>query len=138
MKKYYAVIDTNVIVSALLKAESCPGKVLEYVKTGIIVPIINDELTKEYLEVLTREKFGLEEELINSTIFTIKANGLYTDIIESDEIFKDKDDVVFYEVLLSSRRTNPSYLVTGNLKDFPIRPFIVTPHEMIDIINNNS
>ena len=39
--KYYAVIDTNVLVSAAMNPESVPGHVLELVLGGVIVPILN-------------------------------------------------------------------------------------------------
>ncbi len=50
----------------------------------------------------------------------------------SDEIFIDKDDIVFYEVALSKE---DSFLVTGNIRHFPKKPFIVTPAEMLTIID---
>ena len=37
--KHFAVIDTNVIVSALLKWNSVPGVVLQAVFNGFVVPI---------------------------------------------------------------------------------------------------
>lgn len=36
---FYVVIDTNVLVSAMLKADSVPGNVLELVFDGPIVPV---------------------------------------------------------------------------------------------------
>ena len=51
---------------------------------------------------------------------------------KTDENFIDKDDIVFYEVALSKEE---SYLVTGNIKHFPKKPFVVTPAEMLQIIN---
>lgn len=39
---------------------------------------------------------------------------------------------VFYEVALSKE---DSFLVTGNIKHFPKKPFIVTPSEMLTIIS---
>ena len=51
---------------------------------------------------------------------------------KTDEDFIDKDDIVFYEVALSKE---DSYLVTGNIKHFPKKPFIVTPTEMVAIIS---
>ena len=44
------------------------------------------------------------------------------------------DDLVFYEVAMKKRNDN-SYLVTGNQKHYPIKDFIVTPSEMIEILN---
>lgn len=45
--KYYAVIDTNVLVSAMLKWDSVPGNIMELVFTGCIVPIVNVLLRSE-------------------------------------------------------------------------------------------
>ena len=54
--KFYAVIDTNVIVSALLKWNSVPGVVLQAVFNGFVVPVYNDEILNEYRNVLNRPK----------------------------------------------------------------------------------
>ena len=65
----------------------------------------------------------------------LKRRAVYTDggLIE-DEI-PDQKDVVFYAVLMEKRKEEDAYLVTGNLKHFPIRTYIVTPREMLDILN---
>jgi hypothetical protein len=41
-----------------------------------------------------------------------------------DEVFPDSNDIVFYEVKMSKEG---AYLVTGNIKNFPKMPFVVTP-----------
>ena len=41
----------------------------------------------------------------------------------------------YYAVLMEKRKDEEAYLVTGNLKHFPIRTYIVTPKEMLDIVN---
>lgn len=53
--KLYAVIDTNVVVSALLRWDSVPGAVLEQALVGSIVPLLSDEIMAEYEEVLRRK-----------------------------------------------------------------------------------
>ena len=55
---FYAVIDTNVVVSSLLKRDSIPAKILDLVISGIIVPLFNEEILSEYAEVLSRKEFG--------------------------------------------------------------------------------
>lgn len=57
---YYAVIDTNVLVSALLSAsffKSAPGKIVSHIITGEIIPVYNEEILTEYYDVLKRDKF---------------------------------------------------------------------------------
>ena len=51
---YYAVIDTNVLVSALLKSASIPGIVARESLEGQIIPLLNDEIIAEYRTVLSR------------------------------------------------------------------------------------
>lgn len=66
--KYYAVIDTNVLVSALLKWNSVPGCVLEHAFTGNIIPLLNEQVLKEYIDVLKRPKFHFSKENIDLII----------------------------------------------------------------------
>ena len=84
--KIYAVIDTNVIVSALfsISGQSNPAAIIRKVVDGTITPIFNEEILAEYKEVLSKED---------------------------------------------------SFLVTGNLKHFPTKPFGVSPAEMVAIIS---
>ena len=62
--KYYVVIDTNVLVSAVLKSHSVPGSIVELAFDGPIIPILNEAIEKEYREVLSRPKFHLPEDLV--------------------------------------------------------------------------
>ena len=40
----YAVIDTNVLVSAMLKWTSVPGNIMEFAFSGVIIPILNERI----------------------------------------------------------------------------------------------
>lgn len=132
--KYFAVIDTNVLVSSLIKVDSIPRIIINLVKDGTIVPIINGEILKEYYDVLFRKKFLFDSVVVNEMLSEIKKKVLLVDIIETNEPFIDDDDKVFYQVLMSARQTLNVYLITGNKKHFPERDFIVSPREMLDII----
>lgn len=131
--KIFAVIDTNVIVSALISkhADSATVVVLSSVFSEDITPIYNEDILNEYATVLRRKKFNFSEEFINETISSIKDKGIHSDRINSGDILPDPKDLVFYEVALS---VEESFLVTGNLKHFPKKPFIVSPAEMVEII----
>ena len=128
-----AVIDTNVIVSAYItkNLEAATSKVWEAVLQCKLKPIYNDEILSEYSEVLHREKFGIPEHLIKWAIDKIVTNGIRGERILSDEFFPDSKDVVFYEVAMSKE---DAYLVTGNTKHFPKKPIVVTPAEMLEIL----
>lgn len=51
-----------------------------------------------------------------------------------EDIVSDSKDMVFYAVLMEKRKEEEAYLVTGNLKHFPVKTFVVTPREMLDIL----
>lgn len=132
--KYYAVIDTNVLVSAMLKWNSVPGSVLELVLSGAITPILNEEILSEYQQVLSRPKFHFGQQAVQDILLEILRRGLFAEAEKLDEVLPDPKDQVFYEVVMEGRKTEDAYLVTGNMKHFPRRPFIVTPRQMLDII----
>ena len=92
MKKY-VVVDTNVLVSALItRNENAPTvKILRYLSQNKIVPVYSSDIVKEYYEVLRREKFKLSEEIVSAVIHDIVTNGLeVTDIVEVKEEIDNK------------------------------------------------
>ena len=129
----YAVIDTNVLVSARItkNPSSATVKVLNNMFNGTIRPIFNDEIIAEYTDVLHRPKFRMRDEDINLIINYIKKYGIHSDRVPFDGNMPDEKDRPFYEVSLS---VEDSFLVTGNLKHFPVTPKVVTPSQFITII----
>lgn len=129
----YAVIDTNVLVSALLAAHTDSPTVLirDFILEGTIIPLYNEEILMEYKAVLSRPKFGFPSQLVEAMISTIAQAGISTERVKTEDFFIDLEDVVFYEVAISHEG---SYLVTGNSKHFPKSPIVVTPAEMLAII----
>lgn len=134
MKKYYAVIDTNVIVSSMLRRDSIPGEIVNLVGDDQIVPLLNEDILGEYAEVLGRNKFGFTNEDIVGALETIREKGIFLERSEAQEAFVDEDDAVFFEICLSGRSSMNAYLITGNLRHYPIRSYVVTPREMLEII----
>lgn len=132
--KYYAVIDTNVLVSAMLKWDSVPGNIMELAFSGSVIPVLNEEIFNEYREVLLRPKFRLTEDIVNDVLEAINERGIFVDAQSLDIELPDPKDRVFYEVVMEERKDEDTYLVTGNIKHFPVKPFIVTPRQMLDII----
>ena len=135
--RYYAVIDTNVLVSAMLKWDSVPGNIMELIFSGTIVPLLHEQIVEEYREVLSRSKFHLTENIVCDVIGEIKRFGIYVDAEDLDINFPDMKDRVFYEVVMEERKTESAYLVTGNIKHFPAETYVVTPRQMLDIIIEN-
>ena len=72
--KFFAVIDTNVIVSALLsrKRDAATVRVLKAVQNGLILPLVHQQIIDEYKEVLCRPKFRLPNQLVYAITEQIK------------------------------------------------------------------
>ena len=136
--KYYAVIDTNVIVSSMLKNQSTPGQIIRLVTQNTIIPLLNEEILQEYIEVITRNRFHFSKTLIENTISLIKSKAIYLQREQTLEQFIDKEDIVFFEIVLSARSTMDAYLITGNMKHYPIRSYVVTPTQMLEIIEKEN
>ena len=136
MARKYVVIDTNVLVSALItRNENSPTvQILRFLANGNIVPVYSEDIVKEYNEVLRRAKFKLSESLIINLLKDIMDNGLkITELAEVTETMPDPNDIVFYAVTLSAQDKD-AFLVTGNGKHFPEKPFVVTPSELVEIL----
>lgn len=131
----YAVIDTNVLVSALLSSKDDTATVQVFAKviSGEIIPVYSNVITKEYREVLSRKKFGFSAEMIEYLLSAVEKYGILVDPSPSGITLPDMKDVPFYQVVLEKRDDN-AYLVTGNIKHFPKEPYIVTPRELLDIL----
>lgn len=133
---YYAVIDTNVLVSALLSKhnDSATVQVIERMINGAIIPVYSAEIMTEYREVLRRKKFKFPLEMINYLLSAVEKFGIMVKPTASNVILPDMKDLPFYEVILE-KKNDGAYLVTGNLKHFPAKPFIVTARQMLDILD---
>ncbi len=129
--RYYAVIDTNVIVSAMLKKSSLPDRVMQEIFRGTIKPLLNREILDEYWNVLQRPKFKFPEKAVNTLVTGIIKQAVFIDAEPIEEMLPDSKDVVFYEVVMEGRKLKDAYLVTGNKKHFPLKPFIVDPRQMV-------
>ena len=134
--RYYAVIDTNVLVSAMLKFQSVPGQVVNEALLGDLFPLLSDEIIAEYREVLARPKFKFDQNTVEILIDGIVDRGIYMDAVPVEEIIPDPKDTVFYEVVMEGRKErDEAYLVTGNIKHFPAKSYIVMPKEMLEIMH---
>ena len=132
----YAVIDTNVLVSALLSkyGDAATVQLVGRLLIGEIVPVYSREIIKEYREVLGRKKFQFDPDMLRYIILTIEKYGILVEPSATGMILPDMKDLPFYEVVMEKREDN-AYLVTGNLKHFPTKPFIVTSRQMLNILD---
>lgn len=130
MNNARAVIDTNVIVSALIKRNSNPATIVKYIVQGKIIPVLNDEIITEYIDVLHRPKFNFNNNDIDTLLayltqsaLIIKGNPIFIDLV-------DESDRVFYETAVASK----ALLITGNKKHYPNESFIMLPTQALKIL----
>lgn len=135
--EYYAVIDTNVLIAALFSKneDSATVRVIDAIFDGKIIPLYHQDILAEYNEVLHREKFHLQEKMIRVVIEAVIQYGIEIFPQPTGAVLVDMDDLIFYEVAME-KRDGDAYLVKGNQKHYPICDFIVTPAEMVKIIES--
>ena len=136
---FYAAIDTNVLVSALLsnREDAATVQVIARMLAGEITPIYSGAILVEYREVLRRKKFGFSPNIVNHLLDAVTKFGLLVEPTPTGVILPDMKDLPFYEVVIE-KRDDGAYLVTGNLKHFPKESFILTAREMLDLLDGKS
>lgn len=108
-------LDTNVLVSGLLKGHSAAGMIIRLVAGGLVQVVYDARILTEYREVLARPKFGFEESLIKAILIQIEEEGVLVTAAPLPERLPDPDDEPFLEVA----RAAGAILVTGNKRHFP-------------------
>ena len=131
----YAVIDTDVLVAAAKthKPDSSTSKVLSLVFSGVIQPLVCDEILEEYECILNLSVLGIPGEIVSAILSKFKTDGIYPGRTQSNEYHPDPTDQVFYEISLS---VEDAYMVTNNKKHFPQTPQVVTPSELLILLSN--
>jgi uncharacterized protein len=126
------VLDTNIVVSALLQPIGPPAQILTRALSGSIQLCISGSVYAEYEEVIRRPRFQRSEETISGTLQAIREKGVWVRPTERVAVCADPDDDIFLECAVAAKA---DYLVTGNLKHFPVSwadSRIVTPRWLLD------
>ncbi len=100
--RYYAVIDTNVIVSAMLKKSSLPDRVIQEIFRGTITPLLNREILDEYWNVLQRPKFKFPEKAVNTLVTGLIKRAFFVAAEPIKETLPDSKDVVFLQIFIQA------------------------------------
>jgi putative PIN family toxin of toxin-antitoxin system len=129
------VIDTNILISALLQPQGFPAQVLLAVLAGPSAQLcVSADIYAEYEEVIRRPRFKRSEREIAETLRAIRETGLWVKPSQSVRACSDPDDDFFLECAQAARA---HYLVTGNLKHFPVHwagTSIVTARQFLDAL----
>ncbi len=128
------VIDTNILVSALLQPEGLPAAVLMQALSGGIQLCVSEAVFAEYNEVIRRPHLKRSPEVIEGTLKTIRKLGRWVKPTARVEECSDPDDNVFLEC---SQAAEADYLVTGNQRHFPARwkkTKVISARELIELL----
>jgi predicted nucleic acid-binding protein len=96
-------------------------------------------LLSEYREVLSRPKFNLAKEAVETFLAQVEEEGLLVSAKPLNYGLPDPDDEPFLEVALSAR---VAAIVTGNKRHFPKREYegvkILSPQEFLKTLGGKS
>ena len=129
-----AVLDTNVLVSALMNAEGTPASVL---KQGLLRKFrwyVSPAILAEYNEVLARARLQLNQHQVRELLRVLRRRTVLVNPRRKVQIAIDPDDDKFIECALAARA---DFIVTGNAGHFPRRYQdiqIVSPRKFIEFL----
>jgi putative PIN family toxin of toxin-antitoxin system len=110
------VLDTNVMVSALIHPGRKPARVLELVLRGELTLLVEERVLDEYAGVLARPRFGLPRHAVAEVLDSIRRDAERV-LVEPLEVeLPDPDDLKFLELAVSGQA---DVLITGNTRHFP-------------------
>jgi putative PIN family toxin of toxin-antitoxin system len=114
-----AVIDTNVLVSAMISPSGNEALLLLAVRQGFVKPCFSDEILEEYSGVLARRRFGFAADEITALMDTLRGNG---DLVHPAPLAGRSPDPRDDKFLACALAAQADFMVTGNKRDFPPDP----------------
>ena len=120
------VIDTNIIVSALLSPEGTAFQILSDVLDGKYEVIISTEIYEEYDEVLRRPKFNFDKDIVDYLLSWFRRNAIWIEVTKSDIEMPDEKDRSFFDVAKCCK----ARLLTGNNKHYPVDELVTALWEI--------
>ena len=127
------VLDTNVIISGILRPFSKAASILRLIADGTVQLAYDLRLLSEYRDVLNRPKFNVTKENVEVFLVQVEQEGLLASVKPLEIHLPDPDDEPFLEVALAGK---VEAIVTGNKRHFPRREYkgvkILSPAEFLE------
>ena len=135
MKKYRAVIDTNVLHAGLYSASGASYQILRLIECGRVIPLLSTTLLFEYEEVLKRNQrmLGLSDGEVNDVLdgLCVRGESRKIHFLWRPHLSDPKDDHIL-ELAVAAEAAD---IVTHNGKDFvqasSLGVRIVTPAKLL-------
>jgi putative PIN family toxin of toxin-antitoxin system len=129
MSKTHVVLDTNVIVSALLTKGGKPDKILRMFTSGELTLFYGVKIFSEYERVLYEPHLNFPKSRVELVLGNVLRLGKKVWVRPGKIYMPDETDRVFYDVA----KHVGAYLITGNKKHYPDEPFIVTSAAFLEL-----
>lgn len=123
----FLVLDTNIIVSALINPAGKPAQIFRRCLSGEFRLCADKRIFAEYETVLLRPKFKFDPKQISALLNILRLQCLIICAPTLDVSFTDLSDKKFYEVAKACN----AVLVTGNIKHYPQDPIVKTVNDIV-------
>jgi len=128
------VIDTNILVSAALSPMGNPAKIADLISQEVNIQVFySSGILAEYKRVLSYERLNISVQVQTAIINTLKEFGILIEPTASVIPLPDEADRIFYDTAKASE----AILITGNIKHYPVEPFIMTPADFLKKIGSS-
>jgi putative PIN family toxin of toxin-antitoxin system len=134
MEKPKLVLDTNVVLSAVIKPDGLQRLIFQVALSPFCEVFISAPILAEYEGVLSRKRFKLQPSEVQSVISLITSKATLLTPANTVTAASDPDDNMFLECAEEAEAT---YLVTGNKKHFPAKwkkTKVVSGREIMDLM----
>ncbi|HEX3879742.1 MAG TPA: putative toxin-antitoxin system toxin component, PIN family [Bryobacteraceae bacterium] len=128
------MIDTNVVISAVLKPDGLQRTVFLLAITKPATLYVSPEIMAEYRDVMSRPNLKIRKGARQQFLQLIKNRSRSITPVRSLQVANDPDDDIFLECADAARA---DYLVTGNTRHFPKfwkKTKVITAREFIGIV----
>jgi len=124
------VLDTNILVSAMLTINGIPARIIEMALAGELSVCYNSNILLEYNNVLYRPQFDFNAKKVQNIISTITELGVELMPTASNFPMTDESDRKFYDL----HKAANAILITGNIKHFPKESTIIKPADFMVVV----
>lgn len=132
------VLDTNVVVSAMLNSSGTAPDVLRLALNKHVQLCVSEAILEEYDGVLRRPKFRRPARVVSALMKAIRATA---DKVEPNETLAVSGDEADNRFLECAKAAGADYIVTGNQQHFPDtlgRTRVISPRQLVELVTPKS
>jgi putative PIN family toxin of toxin-antitoxin system len=136
-----AVVDTNILIRALIKPRGTVGPVLAHLAESQYTIVYSEPMLDELIAKLAlpriREKYGIDQETIETTIALLAIRGELVHPTQPVKVCRDPKDDMLIEAALAG---GAEFLVTGDEDLLVLKKYgtvqVITPRTFLAVVEN--